>query len=97
MQPDWAARFRVHPTGQENIHKPSNWQVITRFLMKAPSSLVFKAQGRYWLSRSIFELGTLFEKEERYEDAREIYKLILDYDLPGLTLAEAKIQKFSSI
>jgi GntR family transcriptional regulator/MocR family aminotransferase len=26
MQPDWAARFRVHPTGQENIHKPSNWQ-----------------------------------------------------------------------
>jgi len=26
MQPDWAARFRVHPTGQENIHKPRNWQ-----------------------------------------------------------------------
>ncbi len=84
---------------QENYLRSQEvyWQVITRFLMKAPSSLVFKAQGRYWLSRSIFELGTLFEKEERYEDAREIYKLILDYDLPGLTLAEAKIQKFSSI
>ncbi len=26
MQPDWDARFRVHPTGQENIHKPVNWQ-----------------------------------------------------------------------
>jgi len=26
MQPDWAARFRVHPTGQENINKPGNWQ-----------------------------------------------------------------------
>ena len=26
MQPDWAARFRVHPTGQENVHKPVNWQ-----------------------------------------------------------------------
>jgi GntR family transcriptional regulator/MocR family aminotransferase len=24
--PDWAARFRVHPTDQENIHKPANWQ-----------------------------------------------------------------------
>ena len=72
------------------------WQVITRFLMRNTTSLVFKVQGRYWLSRSIFELGTLFEKEERYEDAREIYKLILDYELPGLTLAKAKIKKFSS-
>jgi GntR family transcriptional regulator/MocR family aminotransferase len=24
--PDWLSRFRVHPTGQENIHKPANWQ-----------------------------------------------------------------------
>lgn len=72
------------------------WQVITRFLMRESTSLVFKVKGRYWLSRSIFELGTLFEKEERYEDAREIYKLILDYELPGLTLAKAKIKKFSS-
>jgi len=24
--PDWTSRFRVHPTGQENIHKPANWQ-----------------------------------------------------------------------
>lgn len=24
--PDWEARYRVHPTGQENIRKPPNWQ-----------------------------------------------------------------------
>jgi len=24
--PDWQARFRVRPTGQENIKKPANWQ-----------------------------------------------------------------------
>lgn len=24
--PDWPSRFRVHPTDQENIHKPANWQ-----------------------------------------------------------------------
>ena len=84
---------------QENYSRAQEvyWQVITRFLLDSPSALAFKAQGRYWLSRSIFELGTLFEKEERYEDAREIYKLILNYELPGLALAEAKIQKFSSI
>ncbi len=23
--PDWSARYRVHPTGQENIRKPANW------------------------------------------------------------------------
>lgn len=23
---DWESRFRVHPTGQENIRKPANWQ-----------------------------------------------------------------------
>ena len=73
------------------------WQIITRFLLDSSNNISFKARGRYWISRSIFELGMLFEKEERYEDAREIYKLILNYELPGLTLAEAKIQKFSSI
>ena len=24
--PDWEARFRVHPSVQDNIHKPANWQ-----------------------------------------------------------------------
>ncbi len=25
-EPDWAARFRVHPSVQDNIHKPADWQ-----------------------------------------------------------------------
>lgn len=26
LEPDWQARFRVHPSVQDNIHKPANWQ-----------------------------------------------------------------------
>ena len=72
------------------------WLVIARFLIEQEAVGQMRAQGRYWLSRCIFELGSLFERENRYEDAREIYHMVSAHGLPGRTLAEVKIRNFSS-
>ncbi len=72
------------------------WLVIARFLIEQEAAGQMGTQGRYWLSRCIFELGSLFEKENRYEDAREIYRLVSAHGLPGRTLAEVKIRDFST-
>lgn len=71
--------------------------VINRFLKDPATAAQLGAQGRYWQSRSIFELAALFEKEGRYEEARETYSLVEAYGLPGQSIARASLQRFSGL
>ncbi len=52
--------------------------------------------GRYWMSRTILELGALLEegnRPQRMDEARSVYSLIEANNLPGRSLAKARIEK----
>lgn len=54
--------------------------------------------GRYWLSRSLLELGGLQEEQGGIDGlarARDIYRLLIERDLPGKALAKARLALLS--
>ncbi len=63
------------------------WLVISRFLRDPQSSAQLGSNGRYWMARTVFELGNMLDGEGKTSDAREVYQLILSYELPGRNLA----------
>ncbi|MEI6108261.1 MAG: hypothetical protein WCR49_14785, partial [Opitutae bacterium] len=52
------------------------------------------AKGRYWMARTLLELGALFERQEKLEQAREAWRLILKFGLPGGEVAQARLARF---
>lgn len=68
------------------------WLTITTLLIDADISNQLNDQGRYWIARSIFELGSIFEKTGSIKEANEVYQLISAYNLPGTALANSKIK-----
>ena len=50
-------------------------------MTRLPPSL--RSEGRYWVSRALFELGQLSELDGQPDNARQAYEIILDYRLPG--------------
>lgn len=67
------------------------WLVISRFLRDPQSSAQLGSNGRYWMARTVFELGNMLDSEGRTADAREVYQLILNYELPGRSLALSRL------
>ncbi|HEU5078111.1 MAG TPA: hypothetical protein VFT72_02815 [Opitutaceae bacterium] len=68
------------------------WGSVINFLADAridPQS--FGAEGRYWLSRTLIEFADLLRRENKLEEAREAYDLILKSGLPGASIAQENI------
>jgi tetratricopeptide (TPR) repeat protein len=72
------------------------WMVIHRVLTSEKQMKAMGPLGRYWMSRSIFELGALLEETRRYDEARKMYEYVLSYKLPGQSLAESNIKRIGS-
>ncbi|MBI5380382.1 MAG: hypothetical protein HZA31_00625 [Opitutae bacterium] len=69
--------------------------VVNEFLLKADRAAALGAKGRYWMSRTLLELGALLEQQEKLEEARKAWLLIVDTKLPGGALAKAKLARFN--
>lgn len=70
------------------------WGVLINFLADAridPNS--FGAEGRYWLSRTLLEFADLLRRQNKLEEAREAYDLIIRSGLPGASLAQENIAR----
>ena len=52
------------------------------------------ATARYWMTRTLLEAGDLFAKQERLEEAKRAWQLILDKQLPGEAVARARLKRF---
>ena len=66
--------------------------VLDRFLLNpGTQGKALGGAGRYWMSRSILELGTLLEEGKAPDEARVVYGLIEENNLPGRSLANARI------
>jgi hypothetical protein len=83
---------------QENATRAQEvwWKdVVHEFLVKDPEiAAQLGPKGRYWMSRTLLELGALFEQQEKLEQAKEAWRLILKMNLPGEELAKARLARF---
>ncbi len=68
--------------------------ILDRYLLNPRTqSAALGGGGRYWMSRSILELGSLLEDGKAPDEARSVYGLIEVNNLPGRSLASAKINQ----
>jgi tetratricopeptide (TPR) repeat protein len=70
------------------------WSVVDGFLLDPAQAARLGAQGRWWLSRSLLELGQLHEDAGRLDEAQQAYQLIVDNKLSGAALAQSKLARF---
>lgn len=69
--------------------------VVNEFLLDDKKANGLRSTGRYWMSRTLLELGLLLEQEGKLDQARQAWELILSTPLPGETLAKAKLARFN--
>jgi len=71
--------------------------VVNEFLVKDPAvAAELGTKGRYWMARTLLELGTLFESQEKLEQAKNAWLLIIKSGLkPGEDLAKARLARFN--
>ena len=67
---------------------------LDRFLLNPEEKVPqLGARGRYWMSRSILELGNLLEEVSVLDEAKIVYGLIEEKNLPGRGLANSRINQ----
>jgi tetratricopeptide (TPR) repeat protein len=69
--------------------------VVNSFLLDSAKAAELGAKGRYWMSRILLELGDLYEREGKLEQARRAYELLREQKLPGGMLAQRRLARFS--
>ncbi|MEO7599544.1 MAG: tetratricopeptide repeat protein [Opitutus sp.] len=70
--------------------------VVYEFLVKGDESRQLGEKGRYWMTRTLLELGALYEQQEKLEQAKESWLLILRSKLGfGEGLAKSRLARFN--
>jgi hypothetical protein len=70
------------------------WGLANGFLLNQAKSADLGATGRYWMSRTLLELGDSLEQDQKLDQAREAWQLIGKYALPGGALAQARLARY---
>jgi TolA-binding protein len=70
------------------------WSVVDAFLLDPAQAGKLGPKGRYWLSRTLLELGQIHEDAGRLDEAQRAYQLIIDQKLSGTAQAQAKLARF---
>lgn len=69
--------------------------VVTAFLLDERMAGQLGAKGRYWMTRTLLELGAIHEQQARFEQAQEAWTLILRAGLPGRALALDRLARYT--
>ncbi len=69
--------------------------VVDGFLLNEARAAELGATGRYWMARTLVELGDLLEKQGKLDEAKVAWQRILQAQLPGATVAKARLARFS--
>lgn len=67
--------------------------VVTAFLLDASMAKQLGTKGRYWMTRTLLELGALYESQARFDQARDAWNLIIESGLPGASLAKDRLAR----
>ena len=71
------------------------WQgVVGEFLLNPKQAEKLGAKGRWWMARTLLELGALREQQGKLEEAKEAWRKILEAKLPGDAFAKARLAPY---
>ena len=68
--------------------------VVMMFLLDEKMASALGPKGRYWMTRTLLELGALYEQQAKLDQARDAWLLILKTGLPGASLAKDRLARF---
>ncbi len=72
--------------------------VVSPFLLDAKRAGELRTKGRYWMARTLYRAGEVFEQQEKLEEAKEAWVLLLKTKLGwGEALARAKLARFGPV
>ncbi|MEX0324595.1 MAG: tol-pal system YbgF family protein [Puniceicoccaceae bacterium] len=76
-------------SGAETVY----WLVFERFVEDRDlgQAIVQSAPGRYWLARTLIELGDMQVEKGQVASARRIFETVLQKNLPGKALAQTRL------
>jgi len=84
--------------GQPDQAEAVWWRdVVTAFLLDERMASQLGVRGRYWMTRTLLEVGRLYEGQSRLDQAREAWGLILKTGLPGAALAEDRLARTGGV
>lgn len=86
-----ALRRMGKPSEAEKVYFRDVEIVLLKELQKNRQDGKELASGRYWLARSLLDLGEMLEAGDRTRQAVSVYQKILAYGLPGGQLALGRI------
>lgn len=68
------------------------WLILERFLMDERFYPFLTSTSRYWIGRTILQLGAILEAHNQLLEARNMYQLIIKYALPGREIIQPKLK-----
>jgi hypothetical protein len=68
--------------------------VVDAFLVKPGGPQGLGPKGRWWIARTLLEVGSLYEQQGRIEEAKRAWLLLVDSGLPGESLARERLARF---
>lgn len=86
--------YALAKRGQAGKAQAVFWSVVQGFLLDAVQAARLGVKGRYWLSRSLLELGQIHEDAGRLDEAQRAFQLIVDNQLGGTAQAQTKLARF---
>ncbi|HWA87984.1 MAG TPA: tetratricopeptide repeat protein, partial [Opitutus sp.] len=89
---------RIHERRNEAEKAETVWwrDVVNEFLLNGENTGRLGDKGRYWMTRTLLDLGSLYEKDEKLEQAKQAWLLILNTRLGyGEALARARLARFN--
>ena len=70
------------------------WSVVNTFLRDPVQAAKLGATGRFWMSRSLLQLGQIHEDAGNIDEAQQAYQLIVDSKLGGSAQARDKLARY---
>ncbi|HMD60299.1 MAG TPA: tetratricopeptide repeat protein [Opitutaceae bacterium] len=68
--------------------------VVDAFLVKPGGPRGLGPKGRWWIARTLLEVGSLYEQQGRVEEAKRAWLLVVDSGLPGDAIARERLARF---
>jgi hypothetical protein len=72
------------------------WSVVNTFLRDPVQAAKLGATGRFWMSRSLLQLGQIHEDAGNLDEAQRAYRLIVDSKLGGSAQAREKLARYQA-
>ncbi len=73
------------------------WPLVEPLISEAVPPARLGARGRYWLARILIELGSLHEQEGRFEQARDMFALMIRLGLPRADEARGALTRLGGV